>query len=45
MLQQLRDPRAVLHIRLPSRDLMDMDGVDQQAREALFQHVEHRFPQ
>jgi hypothetical protein len=44
VLQQLRDPRTILDVGFPTRDLLDVGGIHQQAREGLLQRVEHGFP-
>ena len=44
VLQQLRDPDAIQDVRLPSRDLFDVSGVDQQARAGVLEDVEHGLP-
>ena len=44
MLQQLGDPHAVMDVRLPPRDLLDMRRIDEQAGEVALERVEHRLP-
>jgi hypothetical protein len=44
VLHQLRDPDAVLDVRLPPRHLRDLGGVGQHTRERVLEHVEDRFP-
>ena len=44
VLQQLRDPDAVAHVGVPTRNLLDVGGVDQQTREAVLEGIEHRLP-
>src|SRR4030095_16282544 len=44
MLQQLRNPDTVLHVRLAPGDLLDMCGVHEETGEVVFQRVEHPLP-
>lgn len=44
VLQQVRDPDAVLHVRLATGDLGNVRGVRQHAGHRLFEDIEHRFP-
>src|SRR5262249_7433426 len=44
VLQALRDPRTVLHVGLPTRNLFDVGGVAEQTREVLFEDVVNRLP-
>ena len=42
--EQLRQPLAVLHIRLAPGDLFEVLHIDQQHREAVFQQIVERLP-
>ena len=44
VLQQLRDPHAVLHVGLAPRHLFDMRGVHEQAPDGFLEHVIDRLP-
>lgn len=44
VLPQLRDPDAVEDIGLATGDLLDVGGVDEQAREPVLEDVEHGLP-
>jgi hypothetical protein len=44
MLQEIREPLRVLHVRLATRHRLDVLGIDQHERELLFQHIPNRLP-
>ena len=44
VLQQLGNPRAVLHVRFPTGHMLEVLGVDEQHGEPILQHVEDRLP-
>ena len=44
VLYQWRDPHAVLHVRFPPGDPGDVRGIGEEARDRLFEDVEHRLP-